>query len=96
MYHETDDDDHGHARHDVGMILDDELVTEYGQVFVGRRFPAFDRSHFRKYLEAKIGCGAENSTQMRNKCTLTCTVRMIGARMDNIEKVTVVVLTAVY
>lgn len=45
--HETDDDDHGHAGHDVRMILDDKLVTEYGQVLVGGTgLSAFDRGHF--------------------------------------------------
>lgn len=45
--HETHDDDHGHAGHDVCMVLDDELVAEHGQVLVGRGLSAFDWGHFR-------------------------------------------------
>jgi len=47
LNHESDDDDHGHAGHDVCMVLDDELMAEYGQILVGGSLSAFDWGHFR-------------------------------------------------
>jgi len=47
MDHETDYYNHGHAGHDVCVVLDDELVTKYGQILVGGSLSAFDWGHFR-------------------------------------------------
>jgi len=46
MNHETDYNNHGHTGYYVCMVLDDELVAEYGQILVGISLSAFDWGHF--------------------------------------------------
>lgn len=66
--HETDDDDHSHARHDVGVVDDDELVAEYGQVLVGGGgLSAFDRCHFSGRTDDTKNCGREEDV-----CVYVC------------------------
>lgn len=46
MNHETDYNNHGHTGYYVCMVLDDELMAEYGQILVGITLSAFDWGHF--------------------------------------------------
>lgn len=34
LHHETDNEDHGHAGHNVRMVLYNEFMTEYRWIFV--------------------------------------------------------------
>jgi hypothetical protein len=44
LHHESEDEDHRNAGHDVGVILNDELMAEYRRVLVGA-LPALDSDH---------------------------------------------------